>query len=72
MLSKNDIVQVEISDLSHDGLGIAKHEGFVFFVENALPGEIIQMRVLKVNKNSGFGKVETYLTTSPMRQKSWM
>lgn len=69
MLSKNDIVQVEISDLSHDGLGIAKHEGFVFFVENALPGEIIQMRVLKVNKNSGFGKVETYLTTSPMRQK---
>lgn len=69
MLSKNDIVQVEISDLSHDGLGIAKHEGFVFFVENALSGEIIQMRVLKVNKNSGFGKVETYLTTSPMRQK---
>ncbi|SQE95567.1 RNA methyltransferase [Streptococcus equi subsp. zooepidemicus] len=69
MLSKNDIVQVEISDLSHDGLGIAKHEGFVFFVENALPGEIIQMRVLKVNKNSGFGKVETYLTTSPMHQK---
>ncbi|NGL83468.1 23S rRNA (uracil(1939)-C(5))-methyltransferase RlmD [Streptococcus equi] len=69
MLNKNDIVQVEISDLSHDGLGIAKHEGFVFFVENALPGEIIQMRVLKVNKNSGFGKVETYLTTSPMRQK---
>lgn len=69
MLSKNDIVQVEISDLSHDGLGIAKHEGFVFFVEMLLPGEIIQMRVLKVNKNSGFGKVETYLTTSPMRQK---
>ncbi|HEL1115957.1 TPA: 23S rRNA (uracil(1939)-C(5))-methyltransferase RlmD, partial [Streptococcus equi subsp. zooepidemicus] len=69
MLSKNDIVQVEISDLSHDGLGIAKHEGFVFFVENALPSEIIQMRVLKVNKNSGFGKVEAYLTTSPMRQK---
>ncbi|MGT2745356.1 23S rRNA (uracil(1939)-C(5))-methyltransferase RlmD [Streptococcus phocae subsp. phocae] len=69
MLTKNDIVEVTISDLSHDGSGVAKHDGFVFFVENALPGEVIQMRVLKVNKNSGFGKVEAYLTKSPSRHE---
>ena len=28
------------------------------FVENALPGEVIRMRVLKVNKKIGYGKVE--------------
>ncbi|MGT2935329.1 23S rRNA (uracil(1939)-C(5))-methyltransferase RlmD [Streptococcus castoreus] len=67
MLQKNDIVEVEISDLSYEGAGIAKHEGFVFFVENALPGEVIQMRVLKVNKQSGFGKVDAYLKVSPIR-----
>lgn len=31
MLKKNDIIQVAISDLSHEGAGVAKHDGFVFF-----------------------------------------
>ena len=39
MLEKNSIVEVEITDLSHEGAGVAKVDGFVFFVENALPGE---------------------------------
>mgnify|MGYP000099207297 CR=1 FL=1 len=47
---KNSIVEVEITDLSHEGAGVAKVDGFVFFVENALPGEKIKMRVLKVKK----------------------
>lgn len=51
MLKKNDVIEVEIVDLSHEGAGVAKAEGLVFFVENALPGELIRMRVLKVNKN---------------------
>ena len=67
MLKKNDIVDAEIIDLSHEGAGVARVDGLVFFVENALPGERIRMRVLKVKKNSGFGKVEEYLSTSPDR-----
>ena len=46
MLNKNDIVEVEIVDLTHEGSGVAKVDGFVFFVDNALPGEVIRMRVL--------------------------
>lgn len=69
MLHKNDIIETEISDISHEGMGIAKIDGFVFFVENALPGEIIQMRVLKLRKRIGYGKVEEYLTTSPHRNE---
>lgn len=70
MLNKNDIVDVEIVDLSHEGAGIARVDGLVFFIENALPGESIRMRVLKVKKNIGFGKVEEYLTTSPHRNQA--
>lgn len=69
MLHKNDIIETEISDISHEGMGIAKVDGFVFFVENALPGEIIKMRVLKLRKRIGYGKVEEYLTTSPHRNE---
>ena len=38
MLNKNAIVEVEIVDLTHEGAGVAKVDGFVFFVDNALPG----------------------------------
>ena len=69
MLKKNDVIEVEIVDLSHDGAGVAKAEGVVFFVENALPTERIRMRILKVNKKIGFGKVEAYLTKSPYRNE---
>ena len=69
MLKKNDIVEVEIVDLTHEGAGVAKVDGLVFFVENALPSEKILMRVLKVNKKIGFGKVEEYLVQSPYRNQ---
>ncbi|MDG9070185.1 23S rRNA (uracil(1939)-C(5))-methyltransferase RlmD [Streptococcus pneumoniae] len=69
MLKKNDIVEVEIVDLTHEGAGVAKVDGLVFFVENALPSEKILMRVLKVNKKIGFGKVEEYLVQSPHRNQ---
>ena len=69
MLNKNDIVEVEIVDLTHEGAGVAKVDGFVFFVDNALPGEVIKMRVLKLKKNIGFGKVEDYVTLSPNRNQ---
>ena len=31
MLKKNDIVEVEIVDLTHEGAGVAKVDGLVFF-----------------------------------------
>ena len=70
MLKKNDMIEVEIVDLSHEGAGVAKAEGLVFFVENALPGEFIRMRVLKVNKKIGYGKVEEFLRTSDQRNEN--
>ena len=64
------MIEVEIVDLSHEGAGVAKAEGLVFFVENALPGELIRMRVLKVNKKIGFGKVEEFLRISDQRNEN--
>lgn len=69
MLKKNDIVEVEIVDLTHEGAGVARVDGLVFFVENALPTEKILMRVLKVNKKIGYGKVEECLAHSPHRNQ---
>jgi 23S rRNA (uracil1939-C5)-methyltransferase len=69
-LNKNDIVEVQVIDLTHEGAGVVKIDGYPFFVENALPGEIIELRILKTGKKFGFGKVENYLQTSEHRVSS--
>ena len=70
LLKKNDLIEVNIIDLSHEGAGIAKVNGLVFFIDNALPGENILMRVLKVKKNMGFGRVEKLITPAPERNQN--
>ena len=56
MLKKNDVIEVEIVDLSHDGAGIAKAEGVGFLCRKCLTKWKILMRVLKVNKKSALVK----------------
>ena len=52
MVEKNKEYVAEVLDLTHDGLGVTKVEsGFAVFVEGALPGEQIRMKVVKVTQN---------------------
>lgn len=68
MISKNDIIRVEITDILPDGQGICKtDDGLVLFVKSAAPGEIVDAHVMKVNKSYGYAKVERVITPSPFR-----
>ena len=67
---KNDTFEAEVIDLTHEGQGVVKIDQFPFFVDNALPGEQIKMRVLKVGKSYGFGRVDEFLKQSPSRVTS--
>ncbi|MEK5108826.1 23S rRNA (uracil(1939)-C(5))-methyltransferase RlmD [Cytobacillus sp. FSL K6-0129] len=66
-VKKNDYIDVTFEDLTHEGAGVAKVDGYPLFVPNALPGEKAQIKVLKTSKGYGFGKlIETY-EESPFR-----
>lgn len=66
-LKKNDYVDVEIADLTHDGNGVAKIDGYPIFIPNTLPGEKANIRVVKTNKKYGFGRLEKLIQASPER-----
>ncbi|WP_374722201.1 23S rRNA (uracil(1939)-C(5))-methyltransferase RlmD [Peribacillus tepidiphilus] len=66
-VSKNDTVEVVFEDLTHDGAGVAKVEGYPLFVPNALPGERGMVKVVKVNKGYGFGRLMELYEKSPDR-----
>ncbi|MCH7323119.1 23S rRNA (uracil(1939)-C(5))-methyltransferase RlmD [Solibacillus sp. MA9] len=66
-IKKNDRTTVYIEDLTHDGNGVAKIDGYPLFIQGALPGETIEVHVLKTLKNYGFAKIIEILTKSPDR-----
>ncbi|KAI4309401.1 23S rRNA (uracil(1939)-C(5))-methyltransferase RlmD [Lactobacillus intestinalis] len=68
-MQKNQIVELEITDLSYEAMGVAHYEGLTIFVNNALPGEIVKAKILKVKKKFAFAKIEEIIKESPDRVK---
>lgn len=66
-MQKNQIVELEITDLSYEAMGVAHYEGLTIFVNNALPGEIVKAKILKVKKKFAFAKIEKIIKESPDR-----
>ncbi|WP_462399599.1 23S rRNA (uracil(1939)-C(5))-methyltransferase RlmD [Lacticaseibacillus pantheris] len=66
-VKKNQEVKVTVSDLSYEGMGVAKVDGYPLFVDNALPGEEVLIHVTKANKNYGFAFVKQFYKESPDR-----
>ncbi len=68
-MKKNDIITLEIVDISSEGSGIGKHDGMAVFVPLAAVGDQIQARILKVKSKYAFAKIEEILIPSTHRTK---
>ncbi|QTM98238.1 23S rRNA (uracil(1939)-C(5))-methyltransferase RlmD [Sediminibacillus dalangtanensis] len=66
-VKKNQTIELSFQDLTHEGAGVGKVEGYPLFVPYALPGETAKVKVVKVNKNFGFGKLLDIKEVSPER-----
>ncbi len=70
-VTKNEELTVSVTDLTYEGMGVAKvGEHFPIFIEDALPGEEVKIKVLKVKRNFAFAKLEKILKKSPDRVKA--
>ncbi|SDK36452.1 23S rRNA (uracil(1939)-C(5))-methyltransferase RlmD [Sediminibacillus albus] len=66
-VKKNQTIELSFQDLTHEGAGVGKVDGYPLFVPYALPGETAKVKVVKVNKNFGFGKLLDIKDVSPER-----
>ena len=55
-LREGKIYDVEITDLSRDGDGIARYGNYTIYVPSARKGERIKVKILKIKKNVAFGE----------------
>ncbi|CAG9620409.1 23S rRNA (uracil(1939)-C(5))-methyltransferase RlmD [Sutcliffiella rhizosphaerae] len=66
-VQKNEYYDVTVQDLTHDGAGVAKIDGFPIFIQNALPDEEVKIKIIKLKKGYGFGRLEEIYKPSPYR-----
>lgn len=67
MIKKNEEYIVEIIDNGYQGEGIAKIDGMTVFIDNALKGETVKIKILKVLKSQCYGKIIEILQKSENR-----
>ena len=66
-LNKNDVFIVDIIDMNIDGFGIAKINGFPIFIENTITNEVCEIKMIKVTKKYGIGKLLRIISESKNR-----
>ena len=69
-MQKNQLVTVEIEDMGAGGEGIGKVNGCALFIKDALIGDVVEARIMKMKKNYGYAKLLNILTPSMARQNA--
>ncbi len=66
-MEKNQEFELTIEDLGNDGEGIGHIDGMAVFVKDAVPGDVIRVRIVKVKKQYAYGRVMEVLMPSSDR-----
>ncbi len=65
---KGEILEnLSVIDMADEGKAVCKHEGLVIFVEKAVPGDIVDVKIRKKNKSFLEGQVVRLVSPSPSR-----
>lgn len=66
-MEEGKVYKVRIEDYDINGLGVAKMEGIVLFVEKALKDEVVLARITSLHKKYAFAKTVKVLEANPER-----
>ena len=66
-MKKNDLFTVAIEDMSEDGAGIGRTDGYIWFVKDTVIGDVVEAGVMKMKKNYGFARLVRIIDPSPSR-----
>ena len=64
---KNDIVNVKIEDMGHDGAGIGKVDGYALFIKDAVIDDEVEVKIIKAKKNYGYARLMKIIRPSVFR-----
>jgi len=69
-IKKGQTAEVEISGIAFGGKGLAKINGLAVFVDQAVPGDRVSIRIVKKKRNYAEARVLELLEASPLRTEA--
>ncbi len=66
-INKNDEIRIIIDGYTSEGLGVGRVGKFPIFVEGAVRGDYLLIKIVKLQKSFGYGKIMEILTPSDKR-----
>ncbi|CAH1852565.1 23S rRNA (uracil(1939)-C(5))-methyltransferase RlmD [Convivina praedatoris] len=65
----NQKFQGEVDSLRFNGMGIIWAQAdYPIYVADAIPGELVEVEIIQVDKKSAYGRIQRWLTSSPERE----
>lgn len=68
-VAQGDLIELEIEKFADKGKSLARVDGYVVFVEDAVPGDQVKAYVYKAKSNYAEAKLDTLLQPSDLRTK---
>ena len=66
-IQKNDELELVIEDITTEGEGVGKVDGLALFVKDAIIGDHVKVKVMKMKKSYGYARLMEILEPSPAR-----
>ncbi len=67
MLRKNDIIELEITDMTNEGNGVGRYDGIAVFVPMTAVGDRLSCRIVKVCRSYCYGMIDRLIRPSAFR-----
>lgn len=64
---KNTECIITIEDITSEGEGIGRADGFALFVKDTVMGDVVKVKVMKTKKTYGYARLMEIITPSPYR-----
>lgn len=66
-IRKNESFVVTIEDMSDDGAGIGKLDGYIWFIKDTVTGDVVEAKSMKMKKSYGYARLVKVLRPSEDR-----
>lgn len=64
LLKKNQLYEIEVNGMTHDGMGVGRVKGFAVFIQGAVEGDTVLAKIIKVAKSYAVARIDKIIIRS--------
>lgn len=68
-MHQGDLIELSIHDLNSQGAGVGRHGDQVVFVPDTVPGDRLQVRIVRLKRQYAIGQLQKVLEPAPERRR---